>query len=78
MVDGVRADLDATFDPDVRHLISVESDHHLARGDCRLASEIGFVDLGIEAQLDAVHRGLMEGLERQARDHQPPDDQARG
>ncbi|MDH3660599.1 MAG: type III secretion system stator protein SctL [Alphaproteobacteria bacterium] len=67
MVDGLRADLDAGFEAGTRHLITVEPDPRLDRGQCRLASEIGFVDLGIEAQLNAIHRGLSEGLERQAR-----------
>ncbi len=66
MVDGLRADLDAAFEPDIGHLITVEPDPRLDRGQCRLASDIGFVDLGIEAQLKAIHRGLSESLDRQA------------
>ena len=68
MVDGVRADLDADIQSGMRHLITVEPDPKLDRGQCRLASEIGFVDLGIEAQLRAIHQGLLDGLERQAGD----------
>lgn len=68
IVDGLRADLDAQFEPGVRHLITVEPDPRLDQGQCRLASEIGFVDLGIEAQLRALHQGLSDGLERQTSD----------
>ena len=66
MVDAVREDLDADIESGMRHLITVEPDPKLDRGQCRLASEIGFVDLGIEAQLRAIHQGLLDGLERQA------------
>lgn len=68
MVEGLRADLDAAFEPGLRHLLAVEPDPRLDQGQCRLASEIGFVDLGVEAQLEALHRGLRDGLDRQARD----------
>ncbi|MEZ5932783.1 MAG: type III secretion system stator protein SctL [Alphaproteobacteria bacterium] len=68
MVDDLRADVDALFDSAVRHLITVEPDARLDRADCRLASEVGFVDLGIEAQLNALHKGLADGLKRQAHD----------
>ncbi|MGI9506682.1 MAG: type III secretion system stator protein SctL [Geminicoccaceae bacterium] len=64
MVDRLRADLDGIVDPDMRHLITVEPDAKLLPGDCRLASAIGFVDLGIEAQLTALHQGLVDGLNR--------------
>lgn len=67
MVEGLRADIDAEFDPEVRHLMTVEPDPRLEQSQCRLASDIGFVDLGIEAQLLALHRGLADGLQRQAR-----------
>ncbi len=67
MVDQLRADVDAQFDPAVRHLITVEADTRLDEGQCRLASDVGFVDLGIEAQLKAIHQGLADGLKRQAR-----------
>ncbi|MGI9490613.1 MAG: type III secretion system stator protein SctL [Geminicoccaceae bacterium] len=67
MVDGLRADIDARFDPTVRHLITVDPDHRQDQGQCRLASENGFVDLGIEAQLNAIHQGLADGLQRQTR-----------
>ncbi len=68
MVDRLRADVDAEFDPAVRHLITVEPDPRQGEGQCRLASEVGFVDLGIEAQLRAIHQGLADGLQRQARE----------
>ncbi len=66
MVDPLRADVDGLFDPAVRHLITIEPDSRLDQGQCRLASDVGFVDLGIEAQLRAVHQGLADGLKRQA------------
>lgn len=66
MVDPLRADVDALFDPAVRHLITIEPDSRLDQGQCRLASDVGFVDLGIEAQLRAIHQGLADGLKRQA------------
>ncbi|MGI9510412.1 MAG: hypothetical protein ACR2QJ_13825 [Geminicoccaceae bacterium] len=65
LIDGMRADLDTEIDPEWRRLISVEPGSDDDRGRCRLASEIGFVDLGIEAQLRALHQGLMDGLDRQ-------------
>ncbi|MGI9420099.1 MAG: type III secretion system stator protein SctL [Geminicoccaceae bacterium] len=68
MVEGLRTDLDAQFEPGVRHLITVEPDPRLDQGQCRLASDVGFVDLGIDAQLRAIHQGLAEGLERQVRE----------
>ncbi|MGI9500009.1 MAG: type III secretion system stator protein SctL [Geminicoccaceae bacterium] len=68
MVDGLREKLDATIDPATRHLITVQPDPRLDQGQCRLASKIGFVDLGIEAQLEAIHRGLADCLETQAAD----------
>lgn len=67
MVEGLRADIDAGFEPGLRHLITVEPDPRLDQSQCRLASDVGFVDLGIDAQLKAVHKGLVDGLERQAR-----------
>ena len=67
MAEALRADVDSRFPPEMRHLVTVEPDSHLDQGQCRLASETGFVDLGIEAQLKAIHRGLVDGLERQAR-----------
>ncbi|MEM9439730.1 MAG: type III secretion system stator protein SctL [Pseudomonadota bacterium] len=66
MVDSLRADVDGLFDSAVRHLITVEPDSQLDKGQCRLASDVGFVDLGIEAQLRAIHQGLADGLSRQA------------
>jgi type III secretion protein L len=66
MVDPLRADVDGLFDPAVRHLIAIEPDSRLDQGQCRLASDVGFVDLGIEAQLRAIHQGLADGLKRQA------------
>ncbi|MEM8948507.1 MAG: type III secretion system stator protein SctL [Pseudomonadota bacterium] len=65
MVEILRTDIDAQFAPEVRHLITVEPDPRLDPGQCRLASEIGFVDLGVDAQLKAIHQGLVEGLQRQ-------------
>ena len=67
MVDGLRADVDARFAPEMRHLITVEPDTRQGQGQCRLASEVGFVDLGIEAQLNAIYQGLADGLQRQTR-----------
>lgn len=67
MVDALRTDVDGWFDPAVRHLIAVEPDSRLDQGQCRLASDVGFVDLGIEAQLRAIHQGLADGLKRQAK-----------
>lgn len=66
MVDSLRADVDGLFDNAMRHLITVEPDSRLDQGQCRLASDVGFVDLGIEAQLRAIHQGLVDGLSRQA------------
>ena len=63
MIDELRAELDASFEAGIRHLITVEPDPRVERGQCRLASEVGFVDLGIEAQLEAIRRGLSESLE---------------
>ncbi len=67
MVDGLQADIDARLDPAMRHLITIEPDPRQDQGQCRLASENGFVDLGIEAQLNAIHQGLADGLQRQTR-----------
>ena len=66
MVTALRADVDDQFEPGMRHLITVEPDPRLGSGQCRLASEVGFVDLDIDAQLKAIHRGLADGLARQA------------
>ena len=66
MVENLRADLDGMLEPDLRHLITVEADAKAALGECRLASDIGFVDLGIDAQLRALHQGLIDGHNRQA------------
>lgn len=66
LVDALRADVDEMFDSSVRHLITIEPDPRLDRGQCRLASDIGFVDLGIEEQLRAIHQGLADGLKQQA------------
>jgi flagellar biosynthesis/type III secretory pathway protein FliH len=60
------ADLDGQIASGARHLLTVEPDPKLDRGQCRLASDMGFVDLGIEDQLRAIHRGLRDGLDRQA------------
>lgn len=68
MVEGLRADLDAGFEPGLRHLITVEPDPRLDQSQCRLASDVGFVDLGIDAQLRAIRKGLLDALERQARE----------
>jgi len=68
MAEEMRADLDQQIAPGIRHLITVELDPKLDKSQCRLASEIGFVDLGIEAQLEAIHRGLQSGLLRDADD----------
>lgn len=67
MVEELRSDVDGLFEPGVRHLVSVEPDARLDRGQCRLASDVGFVDLGIEAQLNAIQKGLVDGLRRQSR-----------
>lgn len=66
MVDRLRTDLDDIVEPGMRHLITVEPDAKRQRGDCRLSSDIGFVDLGIETQLCALHQGLIDGLSRRA------------
>lgn len=66
MVEAIRDNLDEHIASGVRHLLTVEPDARLKRGDCRLASEFGFVDLGIEAQLRAIHLGLRDGLNRHA------------
>ena len=66
VVETLRADLDSQFEPGLRHLITVEPDPRLERGQCRLASEVGFVDLGIDAQLDAIHQGLVDGMKRES------------
>lgn len=66
IVEALRAEVDALFDPSVRHLITIEPDARLDQGQCRLASDVGFVDLGIEAQLKAIHQGLADGLKHQA------------
>lgn len=68
MVDELRADVDALFEPGMRHLVTVEPNTRLDQGQCRLASEIGFVDLGIDAQLKVIHQGLADGLQRQTSD----------
>ncbi len=68
MVEEMRAELDQRTPSGMRHLLTVEPDPRLNRSECRLASEIGFVDLGVESQLQAIRRGLRDGLERRARD----------
>lgn len=68
MIDRLCSKIDESVGEGVRHLITVEADPKLEVGDCRLASEVGFVELGIEAQLRALHQGLRHGLKRPARD----------
>ena len=46
------------------HLITVEPDPRLEIDECRAASEIGFVELGLKAQIQALHQGLRDGLKR--------------
>ncbi|MGI9434684.1 MAG: type III secretion system stator protein SctL [Geminicoccaceae bacterium] len=66
MVDELRETISASFDERQRHLITVEADVRLDFGACRLASPVGFVDLGPDAQLRALRRGLLDGLKHQA------------
>ncbi len=47
--------------------ITVEADPKLDVGACRLASEAGFVELGLDAQLQALHQGLRDGLRQPVR-----------
>lgn len=68
MADPVRAHLDQEIAPDRRPLITVDIDPKLDLGQCRLASEIGFVELGVQAQLSAIHQGLKAGLDQRARE----------
>lgn len=68
MADELRAQISESFEQGVHHLITVEADPRLESDACRLASEVGFVDLGIEAQLRAIHRGLRDGLKRAVQD----------
>ena len=68
MAEPMRADLDQRIAPAKRHLITVELDPKLDHGQCRLASEIGFIDLGVRAQLEAIQQGLRDGLNHHARD----------
>jgi len=64
--DHLRTRIETMVDATQRHLITIEPDDHLKPGQCRLASDIGFVDLGIEAQLNALHQGLLHALDRRA------------
>ncbi len=57
-----------SFDGDLLHLITIEADPKLEVDQCRVASEIGFIELGLEAQLNALHQGLRDGLKRPPRD----------
>ncbi|MEM7042316.1 MAG: type III secretion system stator protein SctL [Pseudomonadota bacterium] len=66
LVEALRTEIDAAFEPGLRHLITVEPDPRLEQDQCRLASEVGFVDLGIKAQLNAIHRGLIDGVKRES------------
>lgn len=68
MVDQVRLQITESFDDDALHLITIEADPKLTVGECRVASDVGFVDLGVEAQLRALHKGLRGNLKRAARD----------
>ena len=67
LVDQLRIQIGETVDEEAGHLITVEADPRLEVGECRLASNVGFVELGIEAQLHAVHQGLLDGLKHSAR-----------
>ena len=41
--------------------VRLEADPELAEGNCRLSSELGDVELGVEAQLRALREGLTAG-----------------
>jgi len=62
IVDQLRLQLNESFDDSVRHLMTVEADPKLDVGDCRMATNVGFVELGVEAQLKALHEGLRDNL----------------
>ena len=68
IVDQLRLQISESFDDSIRHLVTVESDPKLDVGNCRMASEIGFVELGVDAQLKALHDGMRDSLKRSARD----------
>lgn len=66
IIDQLRYQIAESFDEVARQLITIEADPNLAVGDCRIATSVGFVDLGIDAQLRALHQGLRANLERSA------------
>lgn len=68
IIDQLRCQIAESFDDSVRHLITVEADPKLQVGECRMASDVGFVELGVDAQLRAMHQGLRDSLKRPARD----------
>ncbi len=62
IVDQLRLQLNESFDDSVCHLMTIEADPKLDVGDCRMATNVGFVELGVEAQLRALHEGLRDNL----------------
>ena len=68
IVDQLRLQLDQSFDDSVRHLVTVEADPKLDVGECRMATDVGFVELGVEAQLRALHEGMRQSLRRPGND----------
>ncbi|MGI9491131.1 MAG: type III secretion system stator protein SctL [Geminicoccaceae bacterium] len=68
IVDQLRLQINESFDDSVRHLMTVEGDPKLDVGDCRMATDVGFVELGVDAQLRALHQGLRENLRRPGND----------
>lgn len=68
MIDQLQAQIAESFDDESRQLITIEADPKLAVGECRAATDVGFVELGIDAQLRALHQGLRDNLKRSAQD----------
>lgn len=64
IADQLRLQIAEVFGDGDAHLITIEADPRLEIGECRAASEIGFVELGLEAQIRALHQGLRDGLKR--------------
>ncbi len=60
----LRLQIAESFDGESMPPITVEADPKLKVGACRLASEVGFVELGLDAQLQVLHQGLRGGLEQ--------------
>lgn len=57
-VDWIESGLMRELEPQLRDLLVIQPDPHMAHGRCVISSEFGFVEAGIAEQIAAVRRGL--------------------